>query len=124
MIQRAQSLLIVALIYSSPVLAQQWSIKQDIDPAKVVGHAACVECHKAEVAAWKQSTHFTKAHGLLLQKEAKEISREMDVQNATTDRRCTTCHGTQQEKVVSSLWSRRCPANRAMELQAMVIEIG
>lgn len=98
MIRLAHPLLIVALFYNSPAVAQQWNIKQDIDPAKVVGHEACAECHKSEVAGWKLTSHFKKAHGLLLQKEAKDIAAEVQVQDVMTDRRCTTCHGTQQEK--------------------------
>lgn len=98
MIRRSQLLFAATLLCGLPAFAQDWSIEQDIDPAKVVGADACVKCHESEVAGWKLSSHYLKAHGLLEQKEAETIAKSMNVTDLMSDKRCTTCHGTQQEK--------------------------
>jgi hypothetical protein len=74
--------------------------QQTIDPAKVVGHSECVECHKSEAAAWQLSSHATKSFKLLTENpKSKEIAAKMSVSMAslTTNSVCTTCHGTQQQ---------------------------
>ena len=76
----------------------QWDIPQDIDPNKVIGHMACAECHQSEVTAWEKSSHSMKSWSLLEKGEAQQIAERLNISDATTDHRCTTCHGTQQKE--------------------------
>ncbi len=74
--------------------------QQQIDPAKVLGHNECAECHKSEVAAWQQSSHATKSFTMLTTNpKAKDFAAKLGITAAqlTTTSVCTTCHGTQQE---------------------------
>jgi len=91
------STLLSTLVLGSTASAADWDIAQDIDPDQVVGHKACAECHQAEVAAWEKSPHALKSWSLLEKGEAKEIAERLGIGNVTADRRCTTCHGTQQK---------------------------
>jgi hypothetical protein len=86
-----------ALVVCSTANAADWTIAQDIDPSKVVGHKACAECHQSEVDAWEKSSHATKSWSLLEKGEAQKIAERLGIGNATADHRCTTCHGTQEK---------------------------
>jgi len=90
-------IVLIALVLCSAASAADWDIAQDIDPNKVVGHKACAECHQSEIAAWEKSAHATQSWSLLEKGEAQKIAERLDVGDATSDQRCTTCHGTQQK---------------------------
>lgn len=68
------------------------------DPAKVVGPNACAECHKQEVAAWKQSQHFKTFREMPRNNKAKKIAKRMGVRRVKSESLCLNCHFTVQEK--------------------------
>lgn len=76
--------------------------QQEIDPAKVVGNKACVQCHKSEEAAWQQSSHAKKSYDMLkTNPKAKEFAEKIGIeasQIAQGSSVCTSCHGTRQQR--------------------------
>ncbi|MCH9765277.1 MAG: cytochrome c family protein, partial [Alphaproteobacteria bacterium] len=68
------------------------------DPAKVVGPNACAECHKQEVAAWKQSQHFKTFREMPRNSKAKKIAKKMGVRRVKSESLCLNCHFTVQQK--------------------------
>lgn len=95
---RSRILLIVVLWLGrcEPVGAQDWSVEQDVDPARVIGHQQCAKCHQSELSAWSQSHHAMESYALLSKPEAGEITKKLGIPQATQDQRCTTCHETQR----------------------------
>jgi hypothetical protein len=68
------------------------------DYTKVKGPDECAECHKKEVAAWKESHHFKTFTELPRAKEAKEISDKLGLKRIKTESVCLDCHFTSQAK--------------------------
>ena len=103
------SSLTVSLTMSVSVTGQQ-----RIDPATVVGHQACQECHKSEVAAWLQSSHATKSFKLLTENpNAKKFGDELGISDVTSvSATCTECHGLRQSQggKLSMLSGNSCEA--------------
>jgi len=96
---RATRWIVLSLLFlCSAASGADFEVAQDIDPSKVVGHKACVECHQSEVAAWERSPHATKSWELLEKGEAKKIAERLAISDPTADPRCTTCHGTQENE--------------------------
>ncbi len=68
------------------------------DYSKVKGPDECAECHKKEVAAWKETHHFKTFTDLPRAKEAKEISEKLGLKRIKTESVCLDCHFTSQAK--------------------------
>ena len=65
------------------------------DPEKILGAAACSDCHTSEYAGWQASTHFKVYNTLHRSPEAREIARKLSIKgNLRRSDRCMTCHYT------------------------------
>jgi len=107
-IQPTCFLLCVAVTASGSLTA---FAQQKVDPAKVVGHQACTECHKSEVDAWLQSSHATKSYSMLTSNpKAKEFASALGIADVTqASAVCAGCHGLrQQQKVLSGNSCEAC----------------
>lgn len=82
--------MIVLLAPATPATAQE--LRRD--PAKVVGPDACGECHKASVASWKNTHHFSTFKDLPRKKEARDIAKAMGLKRIKAGSDCLTCHFT------------------------------
>ncbi len=68
----------------------------EIDPAKVQGADACGDCHKPEMDAWEQSTHFA-TWNMHRTDKAKAIRDALDLKGRIrVIDLCSTCHYTSQ----------------------------
>jgi len=68
-----------------------------VDAARVEGHAKCVDCHSAEVRAWKASKHATRAFDLLrTSSNALDYAKKLDIEPRDIARNsiCVRCHAT------------------------------
>ncbi len=66
-----------------------------IDPEKIMGAAACSDCHTSEYAGWQASTHFKVYKTLHRSPEARDIARKLSIKgNLRRSDRCMTCHYT------------------------------
>ncbi len=74
--------------------------QQKIDPAKVVGHQACTECHQSEVDAWLKSSHATKSYSMLTSNpKGKEFASALGISSVTqASAVCASCHGLRQQQ--------------------------
>lgn len=63
---------------------------------KVVGPDECGECHKNEVAVWRETPHQKAFFDLARSDEAKQIAQRMGVKRLKQDAVCTNCHFTLQ----------------------------
>lgn len=61
-------------------------------PEKVLGPAACAECHPNEIEAWKTSKHFKSLHLLHRTPEAAQIVAKLGLQPMKTEQTCMACH--------------------------------
>jgi Cytochrome c554 and c-prime len=68
------------------------------DPAKTVGPNACAECHKQEVEAWKNTSHFKTFRELPRNSKAGAIAKKMGVRRIRSESLCLNCHFTVQQK--------------------------
>lgn len=68
------------------------------DPKLVMGPEECGECHKAEVSAWRETKHFKGFRDLTRSKEAREISKKMNIRRLKSESLCLNCHFTSQAK--------------------------
>jgi cytochrome c553 len=66
------------------------------DPEDVVSVDACVKCHPAEVAVWRNTPHHQTFERLHRLPEAKEIASRVGVRSIKYDNRCVACHYTQK----------------------------
>ncbi len=66
-----------------------------MDPSKVMGANACIDCHKPAIAAWKASRHAVNFEKTLATDKAKDYAAKMDVTaaNITQEGVCVSCHG-------------------------------
>lgn len=87
------ALTIVALTPATQAVAQE--LRRD--PAKITGPDACGECHKASVAAWKQTHHFSTFKDLPRKKEARDIAKAMGLKRIKAGGDCLTCHFTSKQ---------------------------
>ncbi len=71
----------------------------EINPAKVMGFEACVECHKPAVAAWQASTHARNFKQLAQNPNAVKYAQAMNIPTAdiTQQGLCVRCHGLKAE---------------------------
>lgn len=70
-----------------------------LDPARVMGAKACVECHKAEFARWRQTVHYSNDERLETEAAVK-YGKALGIAEADIARNslCTTCHATTQKQ--------------------------
>ncbi|HIJ83827.1 MAG TPA: hypothetical protein HPQ00_06425, partial [Magnetococcales bacterium] len=65
------------------------------DPGKFSGPDACGnECHKEEVAIWKETRHALTFNEMETSDKGKEIAGKMGVKRPKTDDACAFCHFT------------------------------
>ena len=66
-----------------------------MDPTKVMGAKACVDCHKPEIAAWQASRHAVNFEKTLSTDKAKDFAAKLGVTAANIARegQCVDCHG-------------------------------
>ncbi|MCZ6676340.1 MAG: multiheme c-type cytochrome [Candidatus Poribacteria bacterium] len=67
------------------------------DPEKIIGPDICGICHKSEVVAWRETTHF-KNNELHRRPEAKQIASKLRIRRIKRESLCQTCHFTTQAK--------------------------
>lgn len=79
------------LVMAQPLLASP-------DPAKVAGPDECGECHKNEVAVWRETQHQKAFYELSRKEEAQEIAERMGVKRLKKDAVCTDCHFTLKQE--------------------------
>jgi len=68
-----------------------------VDPARVEGHARCVECHAAEVRAWQASRHAAHAFDVLRSEpSARAYAEELGIRpdEIISGSLCLRCHAT------------------------------
>jgi cytochrome c554/c'-like protein len=68
------------------------------DLTKIVGADDCGECHKAEVAVWRETKHAKSYLLLPRTKETKEIADKMGVKRLKSESACLACHFTSLEQ--------------------------
>ncbi|MBL26404.1 MAG: hypothetical protein CMM50_02470 [Rhodospirillaceae bacterium] len=66
------------------------------DPAKVIGPDECGECHKAEIAIWREAHHAKTLLDMPRDDKAREIAEKMDIRRIRDDNMCAECHFTQK----------------------------
>jgi hypothetical protein len=66
-----------------------------MDPTKVMGPKACIDCHKPEIAAWQASRHAVNFEKTLSSDKAKDFAAKLGVTAANISREglCVDCHG-------------------------------
>jgi hypothetical protein len=83
-------------IGTSSVFADDSLKSTAADPANVVGDAACVKCHAAEVKSHQSTPHVRTFDELHRRPEAASIAAKLNLQSIKHDGRCVSCHYTQQ----------------------------
>jgi hypothetical protein len=86
----ARCLLGALLLLAAPALPAQPVAAST--PEKVLGPAACAECHPNEIEAWKTSKHFKSLHLLHRTPEATDIVTKLGLQPMKTEASCMACH--------------------------------
>lgn len=81
-------------VFWAPASGAAAEVVLRLDPHMVKGPDSCGECHKASVAAWKQSRHATSFKTLPRSKKAKEIAKKMGIRRIKAKSSCLTCHFT------------------------------
>ena len=66
------------------------------DPTKIMGPAACNECHAPEVEAWKLTHHFETFNSMHRRPEARDIAGKMGMRRIKDESLCLKCHYTDQ----------------------------
>jgi len=70
--------------------------KLHLDPKQTVGPEKCGECHKSELAAWKEMRHYKSFFDLTQSQEAREIAQKMGLKRIKRESACLQCHFTSQ----------------------------
>lgn len=67
-----------------------------VDPAKILGLKACIECHSHEVQkpAWEKSVHFKTFRELPRSDKSKEMCEKLGIRMIRRDPLCQSCHFT------------------------------
>lgn len=71
----------------------------DFNSSRVMGHAACVDCHRTEVAAWQRMKHAKGVFDLLLGPAAREYAEKLNIpaEEITHSSLCVDCHATRTQ---------------------------
>ena len=80
------------------------------DPANVLGHQQCAECHISEVAAWKASPHGSQSFQMLSHEKAPEFAKAMGITGSLSSSMCADCHATKTASaaVLQGVSCERC----------------
>jgi len=62
------------------------------DPKKILGPAACAECHPTEVEAWKTTKHFKSFRELPRHPDTAAMLAKLGIANVKTEASCLECH--------------------------------
>jgi len=73
------------------------AVEPRLDGRQVVGPDECGECHKHEVAVWRETKHQKAFYELARKEEAKKIAKAMGIKRLKRDSACIQCHFTMQE---------------------------
>jgi len=65
-----------------------------LDAERVLGPAACAECHTEEFEVWRESRHEANSRLLTRNAKAQKIARDLGITRLKNDARCTSCHFT------------------------------
>lgn len=90
----ATALLVSVLL--SPTLAPEVAAAGAPDPAKVIGPDECGECHKAEIAIWREASHAKTLLDMPREDDARTIADKMEIRRIRDDNLCAECHFTQK----------------------------
>jgi len=66
--------------------------------SKIKGPEACGECHKSEVAVWKETRHHKTFYELTRSEKAREIAEKMGLRRIKRESDCLSCHFTSVEE--------------------------
>ena len=64
-----------------------------MDPAKVMGPHACIDCHKPVIEAWQLTHHATEFDKLPQNPNAKQYASAMGITDIVGESVCASCHG-------------------------------
>ena len=82
--------------FATSLSAQTDDANPQCDPSKVMGAAACVKCHAAELKVWQNTPHYQTFKELHRKPEAKAIAKRMGIRSIKRGGTCIKCHYTQQ----------------------------
>jgi hypothetical protein len=70
--------------------AQAEPVARDLN--KVVGPEKCGECHKDEVAVWRETHHYKSFYDIARSEDGRKIATNMGVKRIKKDSVCVACH--------------------------------
>lgn len=84
------------MIFSVLIFCTTRSDADAVDPAKILGVNACIECHGHEVQkpAWEKSAHFKTFRELPRSDKSKEMCDKLGIRMIRRDPLCQSCHFT------------------------------
>ena len=83
------------------------------DVAKVIGPDECGECHKAEIAVWRETHHARTFEEMPKKDKSQQISDKLGLKRIKSESMCLTCHFTEQQagdqrKVIAGISCESC----------------
>ena len=101
------------LVMTTCLLAGMSVLSQDelhLDPERTVGPEKCGECHKSEMAVWKETRHFKSFFELTQSDEARTIAEKMDMKRIKRESLCMRCHFTSlpEEGIIKPVAGTSC----------------
>ncbi len=85
--------MIRAVLIATCIFAQ-WATAQHMDVEKTVGPDECGECHKSEMAVWKETKHHKSFFELTRSEEGRKIAEKMGIKRIKRESDCLDCHFT------------------------------
>lgn len=79
------TLIVLGILHATPSLAE-------MNVNKVVGPEKCGECHKDEVAVWRETRHYKSFYELSRTPEARKITKALGIKRIKKDSACLNCH--------------------------------
>ena len=71
-----------------------WVQAQHMDPELTVGPDQCGECHKNELAVWKETKHHKSFFDITRSEEGRQIAQKMGIKRIKRESDCLNCHFT------------------------------
>jgi len=102
-----QNLLFIGLLF-----AAFSAYAKPIDSKLVLGPEECAECHKAETSIWRNTHHALTFKEMPRNKDAKVISKALNIRRIKTSDTCANCHFT---RVIASTGKEKAIAGIACE---------
>lgn len=83
---------------------------QHMDVDITVGPDQCGECHKSEMAVWKETKHYKSFFELTRSEEARAIAQKMGIKRIKRESDCLNCHFTSlpEEGVIKPVAGTSC----------------